>query len=267
MTGNGFSKREAHGVPFFICRSLDALGFCRHGFSTRHGSIETQTDAPFNLGPVGWDTRERVDANRERFLHASGLDNARLITLRQVHSDRVVVFEETSDSGSRPEGDALVTGVKRVALGIQTADCLPILIADPVARAVANVHSGWRGTLSRVLSRTIAAMRASFGSEAADLIVAIGPGIRSCCYEVGEEVVELFQKEYPAASLFRASSDGKQVLDIPKALRAQLQEAGVCPDNVHDIGMCTRCHPEEFFSYRLEGPRAGRMLAVIGNPE
>jgi YfiH family protein len=178
----------------------------------------------------------------------------------------VYTIENNSGEWNQSEGDALATRVENVALGVQVADCLPILMADPVGHAIAAVHSGWRGTLTRVLQQTILQMQESFGSLPSDLITVVGPGIRACCFEVGAEVVELFQKEYRDSRLAEPVADcrEKYLLDLGKALEIQLDLAGVRHANRYDLSVCTRCHPGRFFSYRAEGPSAGRMMAVIG---
>jgi YfiH family protein len=149
---------------------------------------------------------------------------------------------------------------------VQTADCLPVLIADRSRKAIAAVHSGWRGTLGRIAAATVGAMQRVCGSDPAQLIVAVGPGIRACCYEVGSDVAESFDKEYPGCGLIqtRPGHQGKYLLDLPKALEIQFHSAGIRPENKFDLGACTRCNVGEFFSYRAEGRRSGRMMAVIG---
>ena len=218
-----------------------------------------------NLGYRPWDLVERVNENRRQFLSAVGLGDATLATLHQVHSNRVLIIEDSRGEWNQPEGDALITAAEGVALAVQVADCLPVLIADPVKRAIAAVHSGWRGTLSGVLTQTIREMEKVFGSRAQDLTVAIGPGIRQCCFEVGSDVADLFEKKYPASGLATpARSPDKFFLDLPRTLDIQLDMAGVQERNRHDMVACTRCRAGEFFSHRAEGSTSGRMMALIG---
>ena len=165
-----------------------------------------------------------------------------------------------------PEGDALVTKAEGVSIAVKTADCLPVLIADPDNKAVAAVHSGWRGTLKQIAAETILTMQKVFRSDPARLLVAVGPGIRSCCYEVGPEVSVLFEDRYPenGISVAAPGRPDKFLLDMPQTLKIQLNAAGVVPENIHDLGLCTCCNTDTFFSYRAEGKHSGRMMAVIG---
>jgi YfiH family protein len=262
---NGFVSRKTNGLTYYACRAIEDLSIFHHGFSTRYGGAPDDSGSFLNLGYTPWDNRSRVDANRERFVAALNLDPNRLVALRQIHSDRIHILEDDSLPKNQLEGDALITRVENIALAVQIADCFPVLIADPVKKAGAVVHSGWRGTLSCILRKTILAMERAFQSDPSQLVVAIGPGIRSCCFEVGEEVAGPFQEEYPDAGLVSpvSGSAGKYMLDLPKALEIQLKQAGVNPDMCYDLGACTRCNVSEFFSFRAEGKNSGRMMAVI----
>jgi YfiH family protein len=262
MRKDGFVLRESLGLPYHSCKAFEEIPRLNHGFSTRCDA----SGRPLNLGYRPWDSIQRVSENRQSFLSAINLGDSNLALLRQVHSNRAYIIEDNSSEWNRPEGDALITAAEKIALAVQVADCLPVLIADPVKRVIAAVHSGWRGTLSRILLQTIRKMAASFAVRPSDLLVAVGPGIRKCCFEVGHEVVELFEREFPDAGLAApvAARPGKFLLDLPKALEIQLDLAGVRAENRYDLGACTQCNPARFFSHRAEGPASGRMMAVIG---
>jgi polyphenol oxidase len=265
MSTEKFIRREFHGTPYYSCRAFDDLPRLRHGFSTRGGGVIEVNESSLNLANASWDSPERVHKNRRHFLSALRLEDARLITLHQVHSNRVHIIEENSDQWNQSEGDALITRADNTALAIKTADCLPVLMVDPESTVIAAVHSGWRGTLAGVLPQTISEMRRAFGCAPSDLLVAIGPGIRSCCFEVGSEVAELFDQAFQGSNLAKPIKDrpGKFLLDLCGALRIQLKCAGVSPQNCYDLGACTCCNTSEFFSYRAEGAASGRMMAVI----
>jgi polyphenol oxidase len=266
MSAEDFIRREFQGIPYYSCRAFENLPHLRHGFSTRRGGAQDLNESSLNLANAPWDSPARVNENRMRFLSALHLKDARLITLHQAHSNRVHIIEEISHQWNQSEGDALITRAENIALAVKTADCLPVLIADPATNAIAAVHSGWRGTLSGVLPQTIREMRRAFGSAPANLLIAIGPGIRSCCFEVGHEVVELFDKAFPGCDLAKAinARPGKFLLDLCGVLQIQLALAGVSPENRFDLGACTCCNTSEYFSYRAEGAASGRMMAVIG---
>jgi YfiH family protein len=181
------------------------------------------------------------------------------LTLRQIHSNLVLRSDGLMDR--QCEGDALISGETRRRIGVRTADCVPILIADARTRAVAAVHAGWRGTASLVVRAAVERMAAEFGSQPEDLHVAMGPAIRKCCYEVGPEVVRelasLFP-EWPAEE-----NPGKRHLDLVEANRRILIKAGVSASRIYDCGLCTHCEPEFFFSYRREPANPGRMVSSI----
>ncbi len=265
MIRDGFAVRCAGSVPYYACIALERIAGVSHGFSTRAGGVPSPRGDSLNLGLVPWDDPDRVAGNRARFFASLGLESVPLATLSQVHSNRVHTVEEMRDSTARPEGDALVTRMTGVALGVLVADCFPVLLADPGQCVIAAVHSGWRGTAGRIVAKTVEKMMEQFGSEASGIIAAIGPGIRSCCLEVGPDVTRLFAETHPGDDLVRprAERPGKFLLDLPQALKTQLVDVGLPQANIYDLGLCTRCHPAEFFSYRGEGPLAGRLMGVI----
>jgi hypothetical protein len=266
MKMDGFLLRESQGIRYYSCRALEDIEYLRHGFSTRGGGVSAPAESSLNLGYTSWDSAERITENRRRFLSALNIEHSRLATLRQIHSNRVYIIEDNFTEGNQSEGDAFTTRVRGISLAVQTADCLPVLIADPANRAIAAVHSGWRGTLSRVLFQTVQEMEKAFGSRPPDLITAVGPGIRACCFEVGLDVAERFEQEYPGSGIVKpaAPNTGKYLVDLGRALDIQLSSAGVQEKNRHDLNACTCCNPDIFFSYRAEGTASGRMMALIG---
>jgi YfiH family protein len=175
----------------------------------------------------------------------SGLTQDEMASLKQIHSNLVLVADRAGLAG---EADALVASLPGVTVSIRTADCLPILLADARTGAVAAVHAGWRGTAAGIVGKTLERMTAEYGSCAADIVAAIGPGIGQCCYEVGEEVARQFGE--------RA---GK--IDLAEHNRRQLASAGV--EQIEIASPCTFCEGETFYSYRREGERAGRMISFI----
>lgn len=209
----------------YRCGALQALPWVEHGFGTRHA-------APWRGDPE-------------------------LVTLRQIHSDVCVCAD--GRKGRIGDGDALVAGRPGPLLGVRTADCLPLLIVDERRRAVAAVHAGWRGALRRIAARVVEAMQAHYSSRAVDLAVAIGPGIGACCYEVGPEVAVQFQALFPE----RQDLKVRARIDLAEANRRILLESGVPAERIHIAGLCTACRPSEFYSWRRDGPQAGRMLSVI----
>lgn len=266
-----------------------------HGFSTRTGGVTTvyrpgQRSGELNLGFTAKDLREHVLENRRRLLDALGAPDAELITLRQIHSSLIRRVGRADSRRAEPwKGDGMMTDAPGVLLGIQTADCIPVLIADVKRKAVAAFHAGWRGTLQRIVENGVGRMRLEFRSRPEDLVAAIGPGISGCCYAVGEEVRSEFVSQFAyAAELFAEVSDSDPVrekypllfltarapghsnlgpslhLDLFEANRRQLIDAGLRADAITVIGDCTRCQNNRYFSYRAEQGFTGRMLSVVG---
>lgn len=266
MQLNGFFLRRAASLSYYSCAALEQIPGLVHGFSTRSGGVSLAPENALNLGYTPWDVPAHVQENRRRFLSALNLLPEHLATVAQVHSAEFHIIQGPAYQWNpRTRGDALVTVMENVAVAVQVADCFPVLIADPRSGVIAAVHAGWRGTAARILEHTLEGMHGDLGIDLADVIVAIGPGIRSCCLEVGVEVQSAFAAEFSRAHLCsqHPAHQGKYLLDLPLALNIQLSEAGIPSGNVHDLGLCTRCHPDQFFSYRAEGSRTGRMMAVI----
>jgi len=223
----------------------------------------------FGRGPV--DRPDPVElASR---LLPPGLAAPRVVTLRQVHSARVLAVG-TGASPVAGDGDALVTAEPGVALGVATADCVPLALYDPGVPAVGVVHAGWRGTVAGVLPAAIAEMIRSYGSDPARLLVAAGPAAGPCCYQVGEEVSGEFRRRHPshAERILREDAAGggrgKALLNLIEANRLQALDAGVSPGNFEPLDVCTVCRPDLCHSYRRDGKDAGRMwlLAALSPP-
>ncbi|MFZ0632540.1 MAG: peptidoglycan editing factor PgeF [Acidobacteriaceae bacterium] len=271
------------------------ISWLAHGFSTRTGGVTTayrtgQRAGELNLGFTQSDVREHVLENRRRLLEALGAPDAKLVTLRQIHSSLVRRVKGTDADGTPGrKGDGMMTDEPGLLLAIQTADCIPVLVADTNRRAVAAFHAGWRGTLKRIVEGGVNRMRVEFGSRPEDLVAAIGPGIATCCYAVGEEVRTEFNSQFAyAPELFHEVSDADPIrekypllfltarapghsnlgpslhLDLMEANRRQLLDAGVGAEAITVIGDCTRCQNNRYFSYRAEQGFTGRMLSVVG---
>ena len=193
-------------------------------------------------------------------------NGARVVTAKQVHRNQVLVIDGQFQDQEilSAEDDALVTGQEGFFVGVYTADCLPILLADPVKKVVAAVHAGWRGSLLGVVGKTIREMLQKFGCHPGDLLAALGPGIGSCCYEVGNLVLEPLRESYPDGDgMYRIKENGKGMLDLLELNRRQLLGAGLREESIYAAGLCTYCHPDLFTSYRREGNRTVGMLSGI----
>jgi hypothetical protein len=207
-------------------------------------------------------SRDPDDEALARVAASVGLTPAEVVQVHQVHGCRVLAVRPGAGMPSDFEGDVLVSDDPGRAVGVRVADCAPVLIGDRKRRVVAAVHAGWRGTAARAAVAGVIALQRVFGSDPADLVAAIGPLIRECCYEVGPSTREAFH-EAGAGRWFSPGRGDRLQLNVAAANRDQLEAAGVPRDNIHDSGLCTACRLDTFFSYRTEGQNAGRMLAVI----
>jgi YfiH family protein len=289
LGSSGWTERVTGAVRVLQVAALSQIPWLVHGFSTRPGGVsELDGEKVLNLSFTDWDKRENVKENRKRFVSALGAADAtrgmELVALKQIHSDVVCVFDAPPTEACK--GDASITDEAGLLLGVQTADCVPILLVDPKNRAVAAVHAGWRGTLARILAKTIGQMQMHFGSKPAELLAAIGPSVGGCCYEVGTEVAIQFTSQFAdAADYFDELRTGEEpnplqwmnmmppghqpppknvLLDLRKANRAQLLAAGLRDANIFVSDLCTACRRDLLFSYRKEGAGTGRMLSTIG---
>ena len=186
---------------------------------------------------------------------------ANIVTSRQVHGAEI--FEVKGPPVSGLEGfDILMTGRPGVAVAVKTADCLPVLLADPEKRLVAAVHAGWRGTVQRVVQKAVRRM-IERGAVLENIHAALGPNMSGSCYEVGPDVHEIVEKEFPKTAVLRPKSGSKWFLDVAALNRLQLTELGLPPDRIAQVNLCTHCRPDLFESYRRDGEKSGRMINFI----
>jgi hypothetical protein len=297
--------RRSGGVTILECAPLAKLGWVVHGFSTRGGGKsnlpsscegEPLTHGLLNLGYTDWDTRDNVRENRRRWMKALGAEKFTLTPLRQFHSDAIHLTLAAdssaigvSSNGQATHGDGMISNEPGLLLSVQTADCIPILLADPKQQALAAIHAGWRGTLQRIAMKAVGRMRMEFGTQPENVVAAIGPGIGPCCYEVGPEVAREFDSQFGDAALWfdekfeQLAADEepnplpwltmappghplpppRTHLDLHAANRAILFAAGLRPKNIFACGLCTGCQRDLFFSYR-KAEKTGRLLSSIG---
>ncbi|NBB97929.1 MAG: peptidoglycan editing factor PgeF [Alphaproteobacteria bacterium] len=242
----------------------DTLAPTRHGFFTRRGGASSGIFAGLNCGPGSSDQSDSVRMNRARVADAMAVDSAALVTVHQVHSADVVTVNAPMADADRPRADAVVSATPGLALAILTADCQPVLFADPQARVIGAAHAGWRGALDGVLEETVAAMVA-LGAKRADITAVIGPCISQRNYEVGQDFLERFLDEDPDHTRFFANgARGKYQFDLPGFGLAQLRAAGV---DAHWTGHCTYADPAAFYSYRRSCHERqadyGRLISAI----
>jgi YfiH family protein len=265
---------EFEGTEYFYFEKLREAGLA-HGVFTRRGGVSPAPWGTLNAGSLVGDEPERVAENLRRVCRALDRDPATLRLVRQVHGSDVYIAGGAANSGDGrsftdrlrivdlPEADALVTADPEVTLAMRFADCVPILLYDPVIRAAGIAHAGWRGTLVDIAGRTVSAMQRVFGTEPADLLAGIGPSICADHYEIGQEVAaqvaQAFGKE--ASRMIRVA-DGRTSFDLWTANRLLLESAGV--GVVEIAGECTAEQPERWYSHRGEGGTTGRFAVAAG---
>ena len=241
---------------------LAGLPGLAHGVSTRAGGVSAGAYASLNLGRGSGDAPEAVSENGRRLGEALvGPLPPRFA--RQVHGRDVVVLEDRPPDAPLGDGDAVATARAGAPVGVLGADCPGVLLVDPVRRALAVVHSGWRGTLAGVVPAAVDVLRRRFGSDEKDLRAGIGPGISARRYEVGPEVADAFRAGFPDADrcLSRGAGD-RSHLDLHAAIRLQLEAAGLLASHVETMASCTYEDAASFFSHRRDGPRTGRHALV-----
>jgi polyphenol oxidase len=267
LAENGFYWREKNGVKILVSRALEEKGFT-NGFSTRAGGVSDFPENSLNLAGYDEDSAENIAENRRRFLSVLGGDFT-LASCWQVHSASVRHVKDLEDARDGDyKMDALVSDVPGVLVGVKTADCVPVLLGDPRTGAFAAIHAGWRGTVQSIVPEAIEKMRALFGTRAADLIAAIGPAATCKNYEIGQDVIDEFGRNFPnSAHLFTPTKENHALIDLHAANKEQLLSAGVQAENISVAPLCTMERTDLFFSYRREKKlygKTGRLMSVIG---
>ena len=267
-------EHEKNGVLYFTFSNLDQVSdIFVHAFSSRLGGVSTGDLATMNFSVNRGDTKENVKENYRRFAAAAGFRAENLVCSDQTHTNYVRVVTE-SDRGKGfdrekdyHDVDGLVTNVPGLILVTYYADCVPLFFADPVHRAVGLSHSGWRGTVSDIAGETVKIMRETYGTNPADLLGAIGPSICQGCYEVSEDVIREFQKQYEPSLyplLYTKKPNGKYQLNLWEACRQNMLRAGLLPGHIQVTDLCTGCNPEIFFSHRASKGHRGNLAGFLG---
>jgi len=246
------SERNRKNSGYITISVVDAIGGIRHAFTTRYGGLGARVGGI--KMPNDWDD---VAA-------AFGISPDRLVTVNQVHGEAIVNVDDGNfRSLGTMQADAMITNVPMIAIGIETADCVPILLIDPVTPAVGAVHAGWRSTVQKIVQKAVAKMQAGFGSDPGRMIAAIGPAIGPECYEVDEPVMGPVRTVFPFWNeVASPRGNDRWGLDLVKLNRMELVQAGLVAKNIHPLGLCTSCRRDLFYSFRAEG-RTGRMLSVV----
>lgn len=263
---------ERENVPFYRFTGLSRFPELNHFVSGREGGVSTGRRFSLNLGFMDEDSTGNVLANREMLANAVGCSPEAFTLGEQKHTTHIEVIDAAKrgrggkEKESRlPATDGLITRETGICLTVLAADCVPVLLYDPVERVIAAVHAGWRGTVGRIAARAVQRMAMEFHCRPENLVVGIGPSIGPCCFEVGKEVIEAAGEGLGDIQGLVANSEnpGKYYFNLWEANRRQLEQVGVLPDGIEVAGICTVCHHDRFFSYRGDRGDTGRFGAGI----
>ncbi len=265
-----FYLAEEQGVVTLKCAALDAIPHLRHGFSTRHGGVSRGECASMSFSYTKED-EATVDENFRRFSAVNGLPFESLVLTHQTHTAHVAQVDAAYKNRGRDrtlrETDGVVTVASGLGLVCFTADCVPILLADPIHRVIAAVHAGWRGTVAGIAQKAVAQM-VSAGADADCILAAIGPSIGPCHFEVGPEVQAEFDRVFGAdLPAVPSSRVGHTMLDLWAANRLMLQRAGLAQQRIFTAKICTYCNNRDYYSHRYTNGRRGSLIAAIAMEE
>ena len=261
---NNFILNQSNALAWFTIPAFEAGGLVTHGFTTRHGGVSVNNYAALNLGLHVGDKPAAVLENRRRVYGALNIASDWVVTGEQIHGSKVALVTAKSGHNILPGVDALVTNVPGIPLTSYYADCVPLFFFDPENVVVGLAHAGWRGTAQFIGLKTVQTMSRAFGSSPENILVGIGPSIGSCCYVVGEKVSNIFVDKFTYwQELIQPCGGQKWLLNLWETNRRMLVDAGIKATNITVSNLCTACHGDLFFSYRVSGGITGRMASLI----
>lgn len=249
-----------NGLLYYRFETLAEQRGIDHAIFTRLGGRSAPPFATLNVGATVGDDPETVHENRRIVFAEMGVSPAEVVTCYQVHSAAVAPVGVRHGGQVVPATDGLMS-TEPVALFLRFADCVPIILYDPVRRAAALIHAGWRGTAAGIAAVGVARMAQQYGSRPGDILACIGPSIGPCCYRVGDDFLQAASAQWPEAKAYIARRNGALYADLWEMNRRQLLDAGVAQVEVARI--CTACRNDEFFSHRADGGRTGRFAAIV----
>lgn len=266
-----YKVTQKEGLRYLTFNIFSDTGLVGHAFTTRCGGSSKGSYESLNMAFHVGDDPANVLENRRRMCAYLGAEVKDLVAGQQVHGTRVHPVTET-DRGKGacdlesaiPETDGLITDARGLLLSSYYADCVPVMILDPVRRVIGLAHAGWKGTVGQIAGKMVMEMVMNFHTEPKDCLAVIAPSIGPCCYEIDSPVLERVQESFNWwPELVRQSAPGRWRLDLWQANRAVLSEVGLLSENIAVAGLCTACHPELFFSYRGQSGVCGRMASLI----
>ncbi len=262
-----FKLNRKNGVLYYTITSFEETGLVKHGFSTREGGVSGGCYSSMNLRFHCDDKKENVLENYRIIAETLGMDYKRLVLSKQVHEDVVhTVTEDDIGNGIVRENkfesvDALITDKKGIGLVTLYADCVPLFFLDKRQGVAALAHSGWKGTVKRIGQKTVEKMKRGFGSREEDILTAIGPSIQECHFEVGDEVAEIFIREFGEDTAVKYGE--RYHVNMQRAIEKQFLESGILPEHIDNCGICTYCSSDLLFSHRKTNGKRGNLGAFI----
>lgn len=256
---------KSENVPYLTFTPYVQYPFLVHGFSTRLGGVSEGEFATMNLSYSRGDKKENVDENYRRMAKALSVDTKQLVFSDQVHDTKIAYADGSIKKYEKTDG--LITDKKGIVLVTSYADCVPLFFVDVKKEVIGLSHSGWRGTVGKIGQKTVLKMKETFGSKEEDIVAVIGPSICGNCYEVSEDVILAFAKEYeklPIEKIFRKKENNKYMLNLWEANRLLLLQSGLSEKNVHVSGICTACNSELLFSHRKTNGKRGNLNGFLG---
>lgn len=251
-----------NGLPYFEIPAIANIGWLQHGFLTRQGGVSLPPYQSLNLSDKIGGKEEHVASNKNLIAAGFHFDPKRLILLDQIHQDQILLLKDPVGPLPFPlRYDALITNGMNFILGILTADCLPIFVVDQKKKVIAAIHAGRQGTALHIVTNVLKRIKMEFNGLSEDLLIALGPSIRPCCYEIDGKV---FLPEWEPFSISKGR--GRWMLDLARINIAQMKKEGIHEEQIFWIDLCTCCHHDLFFSYRKEN-QTGRQLSFIGITE
>lgn len=248
--------KNDEGLKFYISKNLNNISFIKHFFSTKIGGVSEGVYNSLNLGIYTDDNKENISVNFNKILFSAGMQNNKVVYLKQVHGDRFYIVDDNNYNNIIGlDGDALITKSKDIAIGVFTADCVPIILVDRYQKIIAVVHAGWKGTQLKIVSKVLNHIIKEMGAKPENIFAAIGPSIGQCCFEVKKDVAEMFN--------YKIQTQGKFYVDLWKENIKQVIDIGIPETNIECENLCTMCGSELFFSYRRDNGDTGRQGTFI----
>lgn len=259
-------QNNKQGFIYYESQQLQSLPFLIHAFTTRNGGVSEGCYNSLNFSVKEGDTEENVRKNVQVVADAFNLSPRQFLTVKQVHGDNILMIDDPAylfHSCKPLEYDGIITNQPGLAIGIKTADCVPILLVDQVKHVIGVIHAGWRGTALNIAAKAVSQFQSSYSSKTQDLLAAIGPAIGPCCYQVDRQVYDAMSSDASSLCFQACKEKDRWMFDLPFLNKQQLIAAGLLSEKIDTSGLCTSCLSDLFYSHRGESGKTGRQLNFL----